>query len=104
MAYHVVKYIMCAEFWGTSIIAAPSHKFWGGRVLPDPTPVICAYGGLVLQRLCCISGENLRLAKLRHFLVVAVLCFLTVSQFCLYFACLQCFDTVGWVAGRASSL
>jgi len=30
MAYHIVKYIICAEFWGTNIIAVPLSTNSGG--------------------------------------------------------------------------
>jgi len=33
-AYRVVKYITCAEFWGTNIIAVPKYKFLGVSPFP----------------------------------------------------------------------
>jgi len=42
MAYHIVKYIICAEFWGTNIIAVPLSTN-SGDVSPRP-PVIYAHG------------------------------------------------------------
>ena len=41
-----------------------------------------------------------------NFVIVSLQCFLIVSPllFISYLACLQCYDTVGWAAGRASGL
>jgi len=34
MAYRVVKYILCAEFWGDEHhCRPPQYKFWGGDVM-----------------------------------------------------------------------
>jgi len=46
MAYRIVKYIVCGEFWGDEHhYRPPQYKFWGtllgGRV--PPSPVIYAH-------------------------------------------------------------
>jgi len=49
MAYRIVKYryIICAEFWGTNIVAVPSVQILGGRV--PPPPVIYAHAKTTLN-------------------------------------------------------
>jgi len=37
MAYRIVKYIICGEFWGDEHhCRPPQYKFWGRRVPPSP--------------------------------------------------------------------
>jgi len=47
------------------------------------------------------EGLNIQASSL---LVIVIICFLLVIVIICFFLCLQCFDTVGWAAGRASGL
>jgi len=37
-------------------------------------------------------------------MIAEALCFIYLLTICSILSCLQCFDTVGWAAGRASGL
>ena len=60
MAYRVVKYIICAEFWGTNIIAVPLSTNSGGTCPPVP-PVIYAHAPDSHQcsDVVCLRGRGI---------------------------------------------
>jgi len=56
----------------------------------------------VLEGLCHLHAKNIVHLDLK--VSISVLQLLGFTFFYLFMHCLQCFDAVGWVAGRASGL
>jgi len=61
MAYRIVKYIICGEFWGTNVIAVPFSTNSGGTCPPSlPRDLRPWFFGLVTKHACDrrTDGQN----------------------------------------------